>query len=93
MGGDANTVDVAAYDLKDEAEPFVAHHGPSLREIVDFGDLEQSRFIVASGESGNRVSPFYANLFERWRTVHSVPMQLRRDTVEQGATGTLRMTP
>jgi len=93
VGGDANTVDVARYELRDEAEPFVAHHGPSLREIVDFGDLEQSRFVASTGESGNRLSPFYGNLFERWRTVQSVPMQLRRETVEQGAIGTLRMTP
>ena len=93
IGGDANTVDVAGYSIDDEAAPFVVHHGPSLREIVDFGDLEQSRFIVATGESGNRLSPFYANLFERWGRVESVPMQMRRDAVEQGAVGTLRLMP
>jgi penicillin amidase len=92
-GGDASTVDVAAYDIKDEVAPFVAHHGASLREIVDFGDLEQSRFVSATGESGNRLSPLYDNLFERWRAVGSVPMQLRRESVERGAIGTLRLTP
>ncbi len=93
VGGDASTVDVAAYDIKDDVAPFAAHHGPSLREIVDFGDLEQSRFMASTGESGNRLSPLYGNLFDRWRAVDSVPMQLRRESVERGATGTLRLRP
>ena len=93
LGGDGNTIDVAGYTLRDETGPFVARHGPSLREIVDFSDLERSRFMGSTGQSGNRLSPFYASQFQRWTKVESVPMQMRRESVEQGAVGTLRLTP
>lgn len=93
LGGDGNTVDVAGYTLRNEAGPFIARHGPSLREIVDFADLEQSRLMGSTGQSGNRLSPFYANQFDRWTKGESVPMQIRRESVERGATGTLRLTP
>jgi penicillin amidase len=93
ISGDSNTVDVAGYSIEDDDAPFVDRHGPSLREIIDFGDLENSRFIQSTGQSGNRLSPFYANLFDRWRAVGSVPMQMQRETVEKGAVGTLRLTP
>ena len=93
LGGDGTTVDAAGYVVRNEAGPFVARHGASLREIVDFDDLERSRFVTSTGASGNRLSPLYANLFERWTRIESVPMQMRRAAVEQGAVGTLRLTP
>ena len=93
IGGDSNTVNVAGYAIRNEADPFAATHGPSLRLIVDFAEPERSTFVPSTGESGNRLSPFYSNLFERWTKVEAVPMQMRRDAVEQGAVGTLRLTP
>lgn len=93
VGGDSDTVNVARYTIRNEAEPFVDRHGPSLREIIDFNDLEQSRFIQSTGQSGNRLSPLYANFTRRWTRVQSVPMQMNRVAVERGAQGTLRLTP
>jgi penicillin amidase len=93
IGGDSNTVDVAAYNIDDDEAPYVDRHGPSLREIVDFGDLENSRIVFSTGESGNRLSPLYDNLLRPWLTVGSVPMQTRRSSVERGALGTLHLTP
>ena len=93
IGGDSSTVDVAGYIVRDEVDPFAVQHGPSLREIVDFGDLEQSRFIQSTGQSGHRLSSFYGDFVDRWRRVESVPMQMRRERVEVGAAGTLRLVP
>lgn len=93
VGGDSNTVDVAGYNVDDDDAPFVARHGPSLREIVDFGDLENSRFVIPTGESGNVLSPWYGDLFDRWRAVRSVPMATARARVEVHAVGTLRLVP
>ncbi len=93
VGGDSNTVDVAGYAIRNDEHPFVAHHGPSLREIVDFADLERSRFIQSTGQSGNRLSSFYGSFSKRWGAVESLPMQTKRSSVEAGATGVLRMTP
>ena len=61
--------------------------------MIDFEDLEQSVFIQSTGQSGNRLSPFYANFFDRWRAVEFVPMQMRREAIESGSSKTLRLTP
>ena len=42
-------------------------HGPGLRMILDFADLDRSRFIIAGGQSGNSLSPHYHDQVERWR--------------------------
>ena len=92
-GGDTYTVNVGRYNIRDEQEPFVNKHAASLRAIYDLADLEQSRFMHSTGQSGNRLSPLYANFVERWAEVRTVPMQMRRDSVEKGAMGTLSLQP
>ena len=42
-------------------------HGPGLRAIYDLADLDRSRFMIATGQSGNPLSPFYGNMAPRWR--------------------------
>ncbi len=42
-------------------------HGSGLRAIFDLAQLERSRFIVATGQSGNPFSHHYADLMGRWR--------------------------
>ena len=49
--------------------------------------------MPSTGVSGERLSPLYGHLFDRWRRGESVPMQTRRDTVAKDATGTLRLVP
>ncbi len=93
VGGDTNTVNVAGYTIRNEDEPFVDRHGPSLRQIIDFNDLEQSRFIQSTGQSGDRLSPLYSNFVKRWAVVESLPMRMHRAEVEEGARGTLHMKP
>jgi penicillin amidase len=42
-------------------------HGPGYRAVYDLGDLDDSRFIIATGQSGNPLSPHYGSLAKRWR--------------------------
>jgi len=46
---------------------FADVHGPGYRAVYDLADLDRSRFIIATGQSGNPFSPHYGNLAERWR--------------------------
>jgi penicillin amidase len=46
---------------------FADIHGPGYRAVYDLADLERSRFMIASGQSGNPFSPHYGNLATRWR--------------------------
>lgn len=91
--GDTYTVNVGRFNLRDESEPFVSHHAASLRALYDLSNLENSRFIQSTGESGNPLSPLYRNFVERWAEVHYLPMKTRRADVEKGQLGTLILQP
>ncbi len=42
-------------------------HGPGYRALYDLSNLDNSRFVIATGQSGNPLSAFYGSLRERWR--------------------------
>jgi penicillin amidase len=91
--GDTYTIDVGRYNLRDDKDPFVNHHAPSLRALYDLSNLENSRFIQSTGQSGNVFSPLYRNLSQRWVDVAYIPMKTRREDVEKNRLGTLTLTP
>ena len=68
------TVSLGAFPL---TEPFGVMVGPSYRQIVDLGDPDGSRWIIAGGVSGDPRSPHYADQLEVWRRGGYRPMQLR----------------
>lgn len=41
--------------------------GAGYRAVYDLSDLDNSRFISATGQSGNPLSPYYGNMTQRWR--------------------------
>ncbi|MBI5164526.1 MAG: penicillin acylase family protein [Magnetospirillum sp.] len=46
---------------------FTHVHGAGLRAVYDLSDLDNSRFILATGQSGNALSRHYRDMMERWR--------------------------
>ena len=79
--GDSYTVDVGHYFVKDEARPFANRHAPSLRALYDLADLERSRFMQSTGQSGNVMSPWYSNTAQRWAKVQSVTIPTKRESI------------
>ena len=73
--GDAYTVNVGQYNASEASGPFVNRHAPSLRAIYDLGDLEQSRFIYQTGQSGLVFSPRYRDMSAAWATGGYRPLQ------------------
>jgi penicillin G amidase len=61
MGGTA-TVNVA-----DSNSKFVTTHSASYRQIIDFSQLEKSKFIFAPGQDGNPFAEGYSNFVTLWR--------------------------
>ncbi|MCR9267902.1 MAG: penicillin acylase family protein, partial [Alphaproteobacteria bacterium] len=47
--------------------PFAHRHGAGLRALMDLSDPDGSRFIIATGQSGNPLSPRYRDLADAWR--------------------------
>ena len=91
--GDTYTVDVGRYNLRDKDKLFTNHHAPSMRALYDLSNLENSRYMHSTGQSGNVLSSHYADFSKRWAAVDYLPMAMRRDAVEKGKMGTLTLAP
>ncbi|GAB4166210.1 MAG: penicillin acylase family protein [Thalassobaculales bacterium] len=50
-------------------------HGAGVKMVLDFADLDSSRFVLALGQSGNPLSRHYRDLATGWRD--SVAVELR----------------
>jgi penicillin amidase len=77
-GGDRYTVNVAGVNL---TTPYDQTHVPGYRHIVDLADLQSSRFMQTTGQSGNVLSRHYDDLVRPHRDVQYIPMTFGRDQV------------
>lgn len=90
LGGGNQTVNVCPSN--EYRPPFTCTEGPSMRHVVDFGDVDGSGgFILPAGESGNPRSPHYRDQTAQWikGELWIVPIDVRR----VHATDTLRLIP
>lgn len=60
------TVNRGASRVSDPKYPFRHVHGAGYRAIYDLSDLRQSRFVIATGQSGNPFSRHYNDQLEDW---------------------------
>ena len=63
--GDDFTVRRGQYESEGMVN-FPNRDGPGLRAVYDLNDLGASRFVIATGQSGNPFSDNWGDLFERW---------------------------
>ncbi|HEX6113341.1 MAG TPA: penicillin acylase family protein [Geminicoccaceae bacterium] len=92
-GGDSVTVNVGHFDPRNERQPFASTHAATYRAIYQLTDLDQSRFVTASGQSGNPLSHHYADLTELWASGRSVPIGRDGASYRRQAVGELRLAP
>ncbi len=76
-GGDPFTVNVGQYHLDKADAPFANRHAASLRALYDLSDLENSRFIYQTGQSGNVFSSRYRDMSEPWTAVQYRPLRMQ----------------
>jgi penicillin amidase len=80
IGGDANTpAQAGVLPLSPLAKPAAI---ANQRTVIDLGDPERSRFVLAGGQSGNPLSPHYEDLFGHWQRGEGVPIAWSRSAVE-----------
>ncbi len=91
--GGVYTVNVGRFKLMNEDAPFASVHAASLRGIYDMSNLNRSKFIYSTGQSGNPLSSLYANFAEKW--AHTEYLTLTTDPADYtpGAMGTLVLQP
>ena len=77
----------------DASNSFLHRHGAGFRAIYDLSKLSQSRFIIATGQSGNIFSTHYSNFIKKWRNGLYINISGTRDTLRKSAIGLLRLNP
>lgn len=87
------TVNRGANWLGNESAPYAHVHGAGLRAIYDLSDLSRSRFMIATGQSGNPLSRHYRDLAEPWRDGRWLTLDSDREALEQGGHGRLTLRP
>ena len=91
--GGMHTLNRATPSFRDGREPFAAVHGASLRAIYDFDDLDNSRFAIPLGQSGNFLSPWYANFVATWRAFDYLRIGGYRFRLQREGIGTVTLLP
>jgi penicillin amidase len=91
--GGAFTVNRGQTRINSDDRPYADVHGPGLRAIYDLADLANSRFVTATGQSGNPLSADYRNTTGRWRDGGYFRIATTRDGAHDGALGILKLTP
>lgn len=90
--GGAETVNRAQNRISNRRAPFANVHGPGYRAIYDLSNPANSRFAIATGQSGNPLSPQYADLLERWRDGRYLGIARTRAAALQDALGRITLT-
>jgi penicillin amidase len=97
VGGDANTVRLAAFRSKTGGSgrpsfgPVAT--GPDYRFVVDTGDWERAWSVVLPGQSGHPASVNYDDQIPLWQNVHYRPMVFGQQTAELAAKHRLVLRP
>jgi penicillin amidase len=87
--GSASTPRAATYDK----ETFDQTAGASVRFVFDVGAWDNSVAINTPGQSLDRFSPHYRDLFPLWAAGAYVPLRYSRAAVEADAEVVMRLTP
>jgi penicillin amidase len=90
-GGDSKTPSQASAPPADPLgnPAFLA----TLRLVIDVGAWHDSRFVLAGGQSGNPLSPHYADQFPLWRRGEGIPIAWTEDEVRRAACTSLELLP
>ncbi|WP_448205545.1 penicillin acylase family protein [Azospirillum sp. sgz302134] len=88
--GGAFTVNRGTTRPRDPQQPFAHVHGAGLRAVYDLADLGNSRFMIATGQSGNPLSPYWGDLVRSWRDGGT--LRLTGDPGALAAEGAKRLT-
>jgi penicillin amidase len=66
---------------------------PSMRMIVDLGDLRNSLTVHPTGESGHAYNPHYIDMADLWRNIQYYPMLWNEQAIVSNAEARLVLVP
>ena len=91
--GGNHTINRGAFAREKTADPLSHTDGSGYRGVYDLSNLDNSVFMIATGQSGNVLSPHYDDLLRRWRDGQYIRITASRDDAQKSAIGTLRLVP
>ena len=77
----------------DDTAGYTVTTGPTMRMLVDLGDLDQSRWVNQSGVSGHAFHRNYDDQTELWADNQMWPFVSSRAAVEARTTDRLELVP
>lgn len=89
--GGSEIVNANSYDAA--GGNFTVRAIASMRMILDFEDLDNSRTVHSTGQSGHPFSENYRDMNTDWQLIESHPMLFSRDKVEAAANRRLILNP
>ncbi|WP_338750196.1 penicillin acylase family protein [Janibacter alittae] len=90
VGGSSSTVNATSWDA---SEGFAVTAAPSMRMIVDLGDLDNSRWVNQTGNSGHPFSSHYDDQIEPWLEGRTFAWPASREAVVESTADTLTLAP
>lgn len=93
LAGDTYTLLRSAPMLAAETDPYRAVHIASLRAIYDLADLDRSRFILPTGQSGHPFSPHYRDMAPLWHRLDSITIPRTPPAGTDNGSGVLTLQP
>ena len=73
--------------------PFARTQGGGFRGLYDLSDLDKSRFMITTGQSGHIFSPHYGDLAPLWNDVKSIPIAGSEAQLRQNGAKELLFSP
>jgi penicillin amidase len=90
--GGGNTLNRATPSYRG-SRPFEAVHGAGYRAVYDFSDLDNSRFAIPLGQSGNMLSRWSHSFVENWKAFRYVEIAGTRAELARTAAGIIALNP
>lgn len=91
VGGGSSIVDATSWDAATGS--FEVTAGPSMRMVVDLGDLDASTWVTLTGTSGHPASVHYTDQFEAWARGDTFPWPFSRAAVAEASGRELVLSP
>lgn len=73
--------------------PYAGVHGSQLRAIYDLADLDRSRYMISTGQSGNFLSPHYRDLVDDWAEMDYLTIPTDPAAYRERAAGVFTLSP
>jgi penicillin amidase len=90
LGGGGGLVDATGWDA---TKGYDVTTVPSMRMVVDLGDLDRSRWIQLTGNSGHAFHDHYVDQAPLWAKGETLPWAFSRTAVEASSDDTLTLVP